>query len=996
VRRKSAFLYLFLLASIPAFAAKHVTVAQVEQLLTLEKDKPDAEIFRQLADMQLTERMSTEKLASLSAKCPGPESRQTLLSLADSSAFLSLPASEIPSSPAPDIASQRKMIALVAEYVLKTMPMLPNFFATRVTTMFEETPLQQRALGGSRPYQPMHLVNGSTVTVLYRDGREVVDAGTVANVKTGKKPKTELRGLSTWGIFGPILGTVIGDAARSNSLAWSHWERTAKGQLAVFRYSVPKDKSHYQVTYCCVQKSYNDPQRFEEISAYHGEMSVDPASGTVLRITLQADLKPTDPIDRAVIAVEYGPVEIGGRTYVGPMKSVSISEALKASQGEFLHEIKQTSLNDVEFRDYHLFRADVNIVTTGTPRTNGESIPSLENPSATEVDAALAATPTAPTATTAAAPPPPPPVPKVVEAPEYTLVPADAIPHPAPNKAGFVLQASARLVDVGFVAYEKKGRPLTNLTQNDIELFDNGKRQAIQLFYQAAPAINPPPGSPALPSLSANTSTDTFTNQVASTPAAMSTAVAPSSTVLLLDGVNLAHTDLVFARSETVKFLKKLSPSQPVALYTMDEIGFHVLVEMTEDHALLAAKLQSWMPTAAAVSRAQEADQRNNQHIDTVMNAKSLAQTNGGDAAVFGSDSEASVDPQLRDYGANPAREAMRVLIAIARHLAPVPGHKSLIWISGDTALIDWGSQKPGVGSYGMKNRYLSEIADKTGEALNQAHISVYPLDASAVLVGGVDASLKNRNVELSQGSSDNAMAPGGGGNPRNMTNGRDLQAMQTSMFSIQEPVRRIAESTGGRAVGRASDLGHTLDTILIDTQATYMASFKPDTPPDDTFHTILLKVTGKPGVKLRYRTGYLYDRDSQDMKAKFQQAVWRPTDTPDIGLNAKVVSHSPGKLQVMIALKDVSLEQQQGRWTGKLDVFVVQRDEDSGRASSSGDGLQLALKDSSYESAMKTGFAYERSLNAGPKTKSLRVIVYDENSGRFGSVTLPATALQP
>ena len=100
-----------------------------------------------------------------------------------------------------------------------------------------------------------------------------------------------------------------------------------------------------------------------------------------------------------------------------------------------------------------------------------------------------------------------------------------------------------------------------------------------------------------------------------------------------------------------------------------------------------------------------------------------------------GLDSEASVDPQLRDYGANPTREAMRVLIAVARHLAPVPGHKSLIWISGDTALIDWASQKPGTGSYGMKNKYLDEIADKTGEALNQAHISVYPLDASAVPV---------------------------------------------------------------------------------------------------------------------------------------------------------------------------------------------------------------------------------------------------------------------
>ena len=1009
MRRRIALLYFFVLVPVPAFAAKHVTVAKVEEALASTNGKPDVEVARQLVEMQLTERMNTEKLATLTAKCPGPAAKQALLALADSSAFLRLPAVEIPAATTPDLAAQRQMIGMAANYVLKTLPMLPNFFATRVTTKFEETPLQQTAFG-STPYQAMHTVSSSTVTVLYRDGREVVDAGAVSKAKStnGSKSNVDSPGLSTWGVFGPILGTVLGDVARANSLVWSHWVQTANGQVAVYRYRVPKDKSHYQVTYCCVPRSndaFVDAYRFEEISGYHGEMSVDPANGTIVRMTVQADLKPIDPINRADIAVEYGPVEIGGRTYVGPTKSVSISEALKTRQDDYsLHEIKQTSLNDVEFRDYHLFRADVNILTAGTPsvtsgQTGNDSAPA--GPSTTEVDAAAASTPATPekppvpTATAAS------PRPVVVEAPEYTLVPADDVPHPAPNTNSFVLKASARLVDVGFVAYQKKGHPLTNLTQDEIELFDNGKKQSIQLFYQAAPATTSTPESAPQPSPSANTPSDTFTNLVMNAPAPSSTAtVAPSSTVLLLDGAHLAHSDLVFARSETVKFLNKLSPSQPVALYTMDDIGFHVLVEVTQDHAMLAAKLQSWMPTAASISRAQEAEQRNNQHIDTVMNTTSLGLTNGG-GPDSGSSEGAIVDPQLRDYGANPAREAMRVLIAVARHLAPVAGHKSLIWISGDTALIDWTSQKPGSGSYGMKNRYLGELADKAGEALNQAHVSVYPLNASAVQIGGVDASLKNRNVELSQGGADNAavgaMGGGsGGGLPRNMTNGRDLQAMQTSMYGIQEPVRRIAESTGGRAVGRASDLGHTLDTILSDTQATYMASFKPDSAPDDTFHKIVLKVIGKPGVTLRYRAGYFYDKDSPDAKANFQQAVWRPTDVTDIGLSAKVVSHTPGKLQVVIALKDVVLEQKQGRWTGKLDIYVVQRDEDSGRASSSGDGVQLALKESSYESAMKTGFAYDRSLNAGPKTKSLRVIVYDENSGRFGSVTLPASALQP
>ena len=207
-----------------------------------------------------------------------------------------------------------------------------------------------------------------------------------------------------------------------------------------------------------------------------------------------------------------------------------------------------------------------------------------------------------------------------------------------------------------------------------------------------------------------------------------------------------------------------------------------------------------------------------------------------------GSDSEASVDPQLRDYGANPAREAMRILIAIARHLAPVAGHKSLIWISGDTALIDWSSQKPGTGSYGMKNKYLDEIADKTGEALNQAHISVYPLDASAVLVGGVDASLKNRNVELSQGGAENAAMRHGGWRGGHAAQ-YDERARPSSHANqhvrhpgARPPHCRINWWQGRRSSQRSGPHSrHNPHRHAGHIHGQLQAGF----PPDDTFHTI-------------------------------------------------------------------------------------------------------------------------------------------------------------
>jgi hypothetical protein len=73
-----------------------------------------------------------------------------------------------------------------------------------------------------------------------------------------------------------------------------------------------------------------------------------------------------------------------------------------------------------------------------------------------------------------------------------------------------------------------------------------------------------------------------------------------------------------------------------------------------------------------------------------------------------------------------------------------------------------------------------------------------------------------------------------------------------------------------------------------------------------------------------------------------------------------------------------------------------VQREEYGGHAESSGESIKLNLKQSTYDGMLTTGFAYQRALNIKPKMSSLRLIVFDENSGRIASVTLPATAFQP
>lgn len=83
--------------ALPAYGAKRVTVAELEQTLAAVHGLPDAEVAMQLSDLELTERLSTARLDRLETDLPGEKSRQALLILADTSAFLDPPAAETPS-----------------------------------------------------------------------------------------------------------------------------------------------------------------------------------------------------------------------------------------------------------------------------------------------------------------------------------------------------------------------------------------------------------------------------------------------------------------------------------------------------------------------------------------------------------------------------------------------------------------------------------------------------------------------------------------------------------------------------------------------------------------------------------------------------------------------------------------------------------------------------------------------------------------------------------
>lgn len=349
---------------------ERVTVEQLEHAVSTVGNGADADLAHQLSGMELTERLSTARLATLEATLRGKKARQALVALADESAFLAPPAGEIPSTAPPDAVTQRLIMSRTVGYVNKTIPKLPNFFANRTVLEYHES----RAKPGqtwktATGDQSLYLDQTFKATMLFRDGKEVVNEETVK----GKPLKPGEQNLKTVGTFGPLLVTVLmGATSAGSDLTWSRWEQGPNGPEAVFRYRVPHETPIFQVGSGYLA---NDDSlvSFQQEAPFHGEFAVDPASGAVLRLTVQADLKPALPLARSDVMVEYGPVVIGETSYVCPLRSVSISRPRRVMAiHEWGENFKvyapfESVLSDMVYEKYHLFRPTARMLPGYTP-----------------------------------------------------------------------------------------------------------------------------------------------------------------------------------------------------------------------------------------------------------------------------------------------------------------------------------------------------------------------------------------------------------------------------------------------------------------------------------------------------------------------------------------------------------------------------------------------------------------------------------------------------
>ena len=364
------------------------------------------------------------------------------------------------------------------------------------------------------------------------------------------------------------------------------------------------------------------------------------------------------------------------------------------------------------------------------------------------------------------------------------------------------------VVEVAVLARDSAGKPVTDLTREEITVLEDGVRQPLVAFERVALPARPAAVPPLRP---APVAQDVASNESS----------APSRVfVLVLDSNHVAATRVRVVRDSARQFIENhVGPDDYVAVFSPGGIAAATQDFTTDKARLLAAVDQfTGMKMVSAiieVDREQAAAERGGRGA--------VAMHGGKDP----SDSERS-DRALALSG---------TLEALAAHLERIPGRrKSLLLFSEG---VDYNT------------------ADVLGEVQR---------NASDVMRGMSRAigALMRTNVAVYADRSE-GREPGGRGSARDAADfaGGDAQRLGRTQLSADEQndsirtLHSLSDSTGGFAAVNRNDFAGAFDRILDESSSYYVVGYTPQRPAKPgEFRPIEVKVS-RPGVKITARKGY-------------------------------------------------------------------------------------------------------------------------------------------
>jgi VWFA-related protein len=516
--------------------------------------------------------------------------------------------------------------------------------------------------------------------------------------------------------------------------------------------------------------------------------------------------------------------------------------------------------------------------------------------------------------------------------------------------AGAIIRSQTNVVLVDVRVWDKNGRAVSDLRQEDLRVFDDGKLQKITSFSLenverlavASGESGPPP-----------------TLDLGKLPAGVAPLEALQDhrlMVFFFDMTSIHPEDLMRAVKGATDFVdSRMTPADLVAIVTYTS-SLRILQDFTNDRDALDGVLHG-IRTGESAS------------LSVAGTEGEAGTTNASGEEVVNQDVSAAFTPDETEFNIFNTDEKLAAIESLARMLRDVPGRKSVIHFTS------------GVERTGIENQAQLRA---TVDAANRANVSLYTLDARglAALPPGGDAS---------------SASPAGTA----LYTGQAVRSQLSSLQGSRETLATLATDTGGRSFFDLNDFAPAFREVQEDNSSYYLLGYTPsNTRSDGRYRRIRVELT-RPGLTVRARPGYYAPKGfrqftREDKELQLQQAM--DLDAPFVDLplavEASYFLRPDKRYYVVLAAKipgsALSFLRKSNTRQTEFD-FAWRATDASGRTVASlRDTLPVKLSEQDYEQVMSGTVLYEGGMEMGPGKYTLKVVVRENQSGTLGTFEQP------
>ncbi|MBV9241767.1 MAG: VWA domain-containing protein [Acidobacteria bacterium] len=548
-------------------------------------------------------------------------------------------------------------------------------------------------------------------------------------------------------------------------------------------------------------------------------------------------------------------------------------------------------------------------------------------------------------------------------------------PTPTPDED--VVKISTSLIQLDVTVTDLKGKPVTDLRPNEVEIYENGQKQKISGFNFVSNVR------------------ETATPNPVSTQGGIPVPVPPRTLradqihrtiALVVDDLSLDFSSAYYTRRALKKFVDEQMQDGDLVAIIRTGAGIGALQQFTSDKRILYAAIEKvkWNPGGtggvSAFAPIESTADTSLRNIDPSAQGNSDPNSNSTaqNAIDQGNGSGESADAMRTTIFATGTLGALKYVVNGMGHL---PGRKSVILFSNGFALFEKDDDGNPTGS-SLVLDYLRELVDQA----NRAAVTFYTIDARGLQYTGFTAA-----DEITDSNPD--------------TMASQMQSRMDQLLDTQAGLSYLAHETGGFDIKNNNDLSGGVRRVLED-QSYYLVAYEPEGDTFDAkkrkFNQLMVKVL-RPNVRVRYRSGFFNSPDAErtasapaDKTHTLAEALVSPFAVSGLDLRMNALFADDPKTGPFVRsllhvnAKDLNFtDDKDGTKKAVIEILAMSFGDNGRIVDQLAKGYTLSLKAETYQRLLKSGFVYQFTFPVKkPGAYQYRVAIRDATAGTVGSAS--------